>query len=89
MGITKMRFSVQRRLLRMLKYGCEPRHCRPVSTATRRITWGEHDDACDNKDGQNGPCGTDQHQQECSNYEPDQGVLWQWWWWRRIAYGVP
>jgi hypothetical protein len=54
MGITKMRFSVQRRLLRMLKYGREPRHCRPVSTATRRITWGEHDDECDNKDGQNG-----------------------------------
>jgi hypothetical protein len=33
MGITKMRLFVQRRLLRMLKYGCEPRHCEPGSTA--------------------------------------------------------
>src|SRR3984893_9109162 len=36
------------------------------------------------------PCGTDQHQHERSDYDPDQRVLWQWWWWsRRIAHGAP
>src|SRR3984893_6219733 len=35
------------------------------------------------------PCSTDQHQHECSDYEPDQRVLWQWWWSRRIAHGGP
>jgi hypothetical protein len=35
------------------------------------------------------PCSTDQHQDERSNYDPDQRVLWQWWWRsRRIAHGA-
>jgi hypothetical protein len=34
------------------------------------------------------PYGTDQHQHERSNYDPDQRVLWQWWWSRRIAHSV-